>query len=133
MRLGVLDVGSNCAHLLVADARAGGAPVPVQSVKARLRLGELVDRDGRLGVRAIDSVVRAVAEGVESARRCAVDALYPYATAGVRDAPNRDQVLRAVLDGTGGRLGALAGTEEARLTFLAVRRWLGSWAGPFLM
>jgi exopolyphosphatase/pppGpp-phosphohydrolase len=51
----------------------------------------------------------------------------------VRDAPNRGEVLDAVQAATGIRLGMLSGVEEAQLTFLAARRWLGWRTVPMLM
>jgi len=51
----------------------------------------------------------------------------------IRDAPDRDRVLDEVEAATGLRLGLLSGVEEAQLTFLAARRWLGWRAGPMLL
>jgi exopolyphosphatase/guanosine-5'-triphosphate,3'-diphosphate pyrophosphatase len=52
MRVGVLDVGSNSAHLLVADTGVG-LPLPVHAVKTRLRLADKVDAVGALDLRAV--------------------------------------------------------------------------------
>jgi exopolyphosphatase/guanosine-5'-triphosphate,3'-diphosphate pyrophosphatase len=53
-----------------------------------------------------------------------------FATAVVRDAPDRANVLRAVHSRTGLRLRVLPGEAEARLTFLGARRWMGRRSGP---
>jgi exopolyphosphatase/guanosine-5'-triphosphate,3'-diphosphate pyrophosphatase len=47
----------------------------------------------------------------------------------VRDAGNSDEVLEHVQERTGVMIDVLAGEDEARLTFLAVRRWFGWSAG----
>ena len=52
-----------------------------------------------------------------------------FATSAVRDARNCDAVLDHVADETGVRIAVLPGEDEARLTFLAVRRWFGWSAG----
>jgi exopolyphosphatase/guanosine-5'-triphosphate,3'-diphosphate pyrophosphatase len=132
MRIGVLDVGSNAAHLLVAHV-GDGVPVPVHTAKTRLRLADRLDGGGALNAEAVDRLATAVADAVHQADRWGVEELFAYATAVVRDAPNRDEVLAAVAERTGVRLGLLSGTEEAELTFLAARRWMGWRAGPLLL
>ncbi|WP_107483960.1 exopolyphosphatase, partial [Streptomyces recifensis] len=62
-----------------------------------------------------------------------VEDLLPFATSAVREARNADDVLARVADETGVRLQVLSGAEEARLTFLAVRRWFGWSAGKLLV
>jgi exopolyphosphatase/guanosine-5'-triphosphate,3'-diphosphate pyrophosphatase len=52
-----------------------------------------------------------------------------FATSAVRDARNSDAVLDHVAEQTGVRIAVLPGSDEARLTFLAVRRWFGWSAG----
>jgi exopolyphosphatase/guanosine-5'-triphosphate,3'-diphosphate pyrophosphatase len=132
MRIGVLDVGSNTAHLLIADGGAG-VPLPVHAIKAKLRLAEHVGSDGELGARAVDRLGSAVREAVAQARQWQVRELFAYATAVVRDAPNQREVLAAVQDRSGVQLGLLSGDEEAELTFLAARRWMGWRCGPLLL
>lgn len=132
MRIGVLDVGSNTAQLVVADI-GNGVPLPVHAVKEPVRLTEVVGRDGELGAEAIDRLAVAVGAAVAQARHFEVRELFAYATAVVRDAPNRDAALAEIHARTGVRLGTLSGTEEAELTFLAVRRWMGWRAGPLLL
>ncbi|MET8773022.1 Ppx/GppA family phosphatase, partial [Streptomyces sp. NPDC004658] len=56
-----------------------------------------------------------------------------FATAVVRSAPNRHEVLQRVASGTGVRMCTLPGETEAELTFLAARRWLGWKAGPLAL
>ncbi|WP_242625135.1 Ppx/GppA family phosphatase [Krasilnikovia cinnamomea] len=131
-RIGVLDVGSNTVHLLVADTGVG-LPMPVHVVKTRLQLAEQTDRAGRLQPRAIRRLAEAVEETLAASRRWELDELFGYATAAVRDAPNCAQALAAVQERAGVRLGLLTGIQEAELTFLAVRRWMGWRSGPLLM
>ncbi|MFD0341771.1 Ppx/GppA family phosphatase [Streptomyces sp. NPDC127117] len=133
MRLGVLDVGSNTVHLLVVDAHPGARPLPAHSHKAELRLAELLDEDGAIGPHGVDRLVATVADALQAAEDKGCEDVLPFATSAVREASNADQVLARVREETGVDLAVLSGEEEARLTFLAARRWFGWSAGRLLV
>lgn len=133
MRLGVLDVGSNTVHLLVVDAYPGAHPLPAFSHKADLHLAEHLDDAG-----AVRDAGRAtLREVVRSALRVAEDQgcedVLAFATSAIREAPNGLEVLDDVRSATGADLQVLSGEDEARLTFLAVRRWFGWSSGRLLV
>ncbi len=132
MRLGVLDVGSNTVHLLVVDAHEGGHPDPVRSHKTQLRLAELLRSDGSLGPEGTKVLVHAAQEARSAAGDEGVEDLVAFATSAVREATDSAAVLQAVRDDAGVDLRVLPGEDEARLTFLAVRRWFGWSAGRLL-
>ncbi|GAB3989733.1 Ppx/GppA phosphatase family protein [Nocardioides marmoraquaticus] len=125
MRLGVLDIGSNTGHLLVVDAYRGAAPLPASSVKEPLRLAEHLDADGAVTTAGVDALTDFVARALELAEGKGCEEVYSFATSAVREAVNGDAVLQHVLDATGVEIQVLPGEDEARLTFLAVRRWFG--------
>ncbi|MER5259566.1 Ppx/GppA phosphatase family protein [Streptomyces sp. NPDC002855] len=133
MRLGVLDVGSNTVHLLVVDAHPGARPLPAYSHKADLRLAQLLDDAGAIGPEGVERLVGTVRDAMEAAEDKGVEDLLPFATSAVREASNADQVLARVREETGVDLQVLTGAEEARLTFLAARRWFGWSAGKLLV
>ncbi|MER6733862.1 Ppx/GppA phosphatase family protein [Streptomyces puniciscabiei] len=133
MRLGVLDVGSNTVHLLVVDAHPGARPLPAHSHKAELRLAQLLDDSGAIDDDGIHQLVAVVQDALQAAEDKGVENLLPFATSAVREATNADDVLARVAEETGVRLQVLTGPEEARLTFLAVRRWFGWSAGKLLV
>ncbi|MFG2937861.1 Ppx/GppA family phosphatase [Streptomyces sp. NPDC048282] len=133
MRLGVLDVGSNTVHLLVVDAHPGARPLPAHSHKAELRLAQLLDGNGAIGPDGVEKLVGVVHEALQAAEDKGVEELLPFATSAVREATNADDVLARVKAETGVELQVLTGAEEARLTFLAVRRWFGWSAGKLLV
>ncbi|MEH1056223.1 Ppx/GppA phosphatase family protein [Micromonospora sp. CPCC 206171] len=133
MRLGVLDVGSNTVHLLVVDAHHGAHPWPAHSEKVVLRLAEQIGPDGALTEEGADGLVKAVGMARTAAAGMAADDLLAFATSAVRDATNAAEVLARVRDETGVRLEVLSGADEARMTFLAVRRWFGWSAGRLLV
>ncbi len=133
MRLGVLDVGSNTVHLLVVDAHPGAHPWPAHSQKERLRLAEQLDPDGSLSKAGARALIEACAQAKEASERLDVDEMLAFATSAVRDASNSAEVLRDVWLKTGVDLRVLSGEDEARMTFLAVRRWFGWSAGRLLV
>jgi exopolyphosphatase/guanosine-5'-triphosphate,3'-diphosphate pyrophosphatase len=66
-----------------------------------------------------------VGNALELAEDKGCEEIYAFATSAVRDAANADEVLDHLHQHTGARIAVLAGEDEARLTFLAVRRWFG--------
>jgi exopolyphosphatase/guanosine-5'-triphosphate,3'-diphosphate pyrophosphatase len=132
MRLGVLDVGSNTVHLLVVDAHLGAHPWPAYSEKMVLRLAEQIGPDGRLSDSGADSLVEAVSNARKAVAHLDTEDLLAFATSAVRDAKNSAEVLARVRAETGVELRVLSGEGEARMTFLAVRRWFGWSAGRLL-
>ena len=132
MRLGVLDVGSNTVHLLVVDAHRGAQPTPQLSHKSELRLAELIDTEGNLAEAGADALVEATIHARKEAKELGCDELLAFATSAVRDARNSAAVLKRVADEAGVDLSVVTGEDEARLTFLAVRRWLGWSAGNLI-
>jgi exopolyphosphatase/guanosine-5'-triphosphate,3'-diphosphate pyrophosphatase len=133
MRLGVLDVGSNTVHFLVVDAHQGGRPLPVFSHKADLHLGDNLVEEGRLSDSCARRLRAFAAEALQIAEDKGVEELLPFATSAVRDATNGDEVLASVREETGILIRVLSGSEEARLTFLAARRWFGWSSGRLLL
>lgn len=129
MRLGVLDIGSNTGHLLVVDAHGGAAPLPAFSYKEPLRLAEHLDDQGAVSQRGIDALTEFTAQALVVAEDRGCQDMLAFATSAVRDAVNSDAVLDHVRAATGVRIEVLSGEDEARLTFLAVRRWFGWSAG----
>ena len=128
MRLGVLDIGSNTGHLLVVDAHRGAAPLPAYSYKEPLGMAEHLD-DGEVSRSGIKALTQFVADALVLAEDKGAQDMLGFATSAVRDARNCDAVLDQVAEETGVRIAVLAGEDEARLTFLAVRRWFGWSAG----
>ncbi|MFD7260568.1 Ppx/GppA family phosphatase [Streptomyces sp. NPDC059874] len=133
MRLGVLDVGSNTVHLLVVDAHPGARPLPAHSHKVEMRLAELLDEGGAITPEGVERLISVIADAVQAAEDKGCEDVLPFATSAVREATNADEVLARVKAETGIELPVLSGDDEARLTFLAARRWFGWSAGKLLV
>jgi exopolyphosphatase/guanosine-5'-triphosphate,3'-diphosphate pyrophosphatase len=133
MRLGVLDVGSNTVHLLVVDAHRGAHPTPMHDDRSVLRLAEHVGPDDQLSKAGEKALLRAVQEACRQAEKQRCDDFLAMVTSAIREASNGLEVLDRIRQRTGVDLQVLTGEEEARLTFLAVRRWFGWSAGQLLI
>jgi exopolyphosphatase/guanosine-5'-triphosphate,3'-diphosphate pyrophosphatase len=133
MRLGVLDVGSNTVHLLVVDAHPGARPIPAASNKSVLRLMRYLDDDGSISEEGVEAIIAAVTEAAKVARESGIDEMLAFATSAIREATNGAEVLQRAEEAAGIRLDVLSGADEARITFLAVRRWYGWSAGRVLL
>ncbi|MEU7834235.1 MULTISPECIES: Ppx/GppA phosphatase family protein [unclassified Nonomuraea] len=132
MRLGVLDIGSNTVHLLVVDAHRGARPLPAYSHKEELRLTEHLDERNELSAEGIERLGEFVEEALRIAEDKGVENFLAFATSAVREAANGEHVLAQINDRCGVHIEVLSGSDEARLTFLAVRRWFGWSSGRLL-
>jgi exopolyphosphatase/guanosine-5'-triphosphate,3'-diphosphate pyrophosphatase len=132
-RLGVLDIGSNSAQLQIVDLRHGAPPLPAYAVKQPVRLGEDIDEDGAISEAGIERVVAATSEALTAAEEHRVDLLYVFATAAIRDAANREEILDRIEAAAQVRPQYLGGEDEARLTYLAAHRWYGWSANRILL
>ena len=133
MRLGVLDIGSNTVHLLVANAQPGGRPIAKTSEKSTLRLMRYLTDDGSISDEGIENIVAAVKKARAVAEKEQVTELLATATSAIREASNGAAVIALIEEAIGQPLQVLSGPEEARFTFLAIRRWFGWSAGQILM
>lgn len=132
MRLGVLDIGSNTVHLLLVDAHPGARPVPFASHKRPLSLVQYLDEDGNITDAGQHELTEFVLEAWEFAARHKADDLLAFCTSAIREATNGPAVLARVKHETTVTLQELTGSEEASMTFFAVRRWYGWAAGTVL-
>jgi exopolyphosphatase/guanosine-5'-triphosphate,3'-diphosphate pyrophosphatase len=133
MRLGVLDVGSNTVHLLVVDAHTGARPIPAFSHKVTLKLAELLDHGTSVSRPGERSLREVVLEALRIAEDKGVEDLIAFATSAIREANNGEEVLARIRAQTGAQLNVMTGDDEARLTFLAARRWFGWSSGRLLV
>lgn len=117
VRAAALDIGTNTVVLLVADVTPHDLTyVTGESETARLGYGAAAD--GTLTPESIARAVIAATRFVTRARAAGAASIYVVGTAAVRDAPNRDDLLRRVDAQAGVPCRVLSGDEEAQLTFL---------------
>ena len=128
----MLDLGSNTVHLLLVDAHYGAAPVPASKLKMPLRLSGHLGDDGRVDDSAVTQLIDFITRGQRLAEDKGATEIMAFATSAIREAANGEQVLARVRDETGLEISVLSGEDEARMTFLAVRRWFGWSSGRIL-
>lgn len=133
MRIGILDIGSNSVHLRVMDVLPALPPEPVESVKRPVRLAEGTTQRGAISAAGRQRVAAAVREASDVASALGVSELVAFATSALREAANGDDVTAEIQAAAGVPVTLMSGTDEARLTFLAARRWYGWSAGPMLL
>jgi exopolyphosphatase/guanosine-5'-triphosphate,3'-diphosphate pyrophosphatase len=125
----VVDIGAAAIRLVVAE-RVSGEPLRiVEDVERGVLLGKDTFTHGRLGVATVEATLKAL----EGFRRImdtyGVSRYRAVATSAVREAQNRDTFLDRVRLRTGLDVEVIDGSEENRLTYLAVREALAG-AGP---
>lgn len=116
-RLSAIDIGTNSAHLVVAEVSKDGGMRILDTDKVSLRLGQALDKRGYLSQEAIERTVATVAQMQEISRshKAAIKAVATHAT---REAKNYKELIKAVHTKTGIRIQVIEGVEEARLVYL---------------
>jgi exopolyphosphatase/guanosine-5'-triphosphate,3'-diphosphate pyrophosphatase len=124
-RYAVIDVGTNSVKFHIGERRADGTWRRVADRAEVTRLGEGLDRDGRLGAAPIERTVEAIAGMAGEARRSGAQATAAVGTAGMRMAPNSAELVDAVRQRCGVEVEVIDGEEEARLAYRAATAGLG--------
>jgi len=134
-RVAAVDCGTNSTRLLVAESDGAGGLRTVERLMTITRLGQDVDRTGRLADEAI-----ARTQATLTRYRTVMDDLgvpagrvRVAATSAARDAANRDEWFAAAEAVVGARPELLSGEEEAELSFLGAVSDLPADRGPFLV
>jgi len=133
MRLGVLDVGSNTVHLQVVDAHPGARPSPATNQKVELRLHEYLNKDSEITPEGVALLEESIADAISHAKEFQTEEILAFATSAIRDAKNGKAILAEINQKFEIDLQVLSGDDEAQMTFLAVRRWLGWSSGRLLV
>jgi exopolyphosphatase/guanosine-5'-triphosphate,3'-diphosphate pyrophosphatase len=131
--LGVLDVGSNTVHLQVVDAHPGARPSPATNQKVELRLHEYLNKEGEITAEGVALLEESIADAISHAKEFQTEEILAFATSAIRDAKNGKDILDQINKKFEIDLQVLSGDDEAQMTFLAVRRWLGWSSGRLLV
>jgi exopolyphosphatase/guanosine-5'-triphosphate,3'-diphosphate pyrophosphatase len=118
-----VDIGTNTTRVLVAEAGEGGVREVMQQ-RAFTRIGRDLRADGAIPPDRVREIAAVVATQVDDARRHGARAVRVVATAAIRAARNRDDLLDAVRAACGVEARVLDGHEEARLAFLGATHTL---------
>ena len=119
-RVGVIDVGSNTARLIVYEAPEGGMPRAILQRKEMPRLGEGVGHGGRLAPASVERALASLHRFAGTLQALGAPPTIAVATSAVRDATDGDAFVRHAREATGLPLRILTGEEEGRCAYLGV-------------
>ncbi|MFE9765883.1 exopolyphosphatase [Streptomyces sp. NPDC005808] len=124
-RVAAVDCGTNSIRLLVADADpATGELVDLDRRMTIVRLGQGVDRTGRLAPEALERTFAACREYAAAIKEHGAQRVRFVATSATRDAENRDEFVRGVLDILGVEPEVVTGGQEAEFSFTGATKEL---------
>lgn len=137
MRVAALDCGTNSIRLLVTDLMDGvegvERKVDIHREMRIVRLGQDVDRTGRLAPEAIERTRLALVDYAATLRSLGVEQIRMVATSATRDASNRQDFTDMVESVLGVLPEVITGAEEAALSFVGATGELDPADGPFLV
>ena len=126
-------MGSNTIHLQVVDTHPGARPNPTFNHKVELRLTEYLTQENNISEEGITELRLAIKNAIFHSKSVKTEELLPFATSALREASNGAEIIAAINKDFEIDLQVLTGEEEARLTFLAARRWFGWSSGRLLV
>lgn len=131
MRVAAIDCGTNSIRLLIADLVSGDLVDVVRRMEI-VRLGQGVDRTGRLAPEALERTRVALASYAAQIAEFGASRVRMVATSATRDASNADEFRVMVKETLGVEPEVVTGDEEARLSFTGAVRGLSAEA-PYLV
>jgi exopolyphosphatase/guanosine-5'-triphosphate,3'-diphosphate pyrophosphatase len=132
-RVAAIDLGTNSIRLLVARYTESDREMnDLARDMVITRIGQGVDKTGRLAPDALRRTVRVLERYCRRARALRAERIHLVATSAVRDASNREQLAASVERLTGEPMEVVSGDQEAALSFSGATRDLSA-PGPYLV
>src|SRR5262245_60580692 len=119
--IAAIDVGSNAIRLSIANVNTDGAHQVVYYVREPVRLGQDVFTKGTISAHTVDRLLETFMGFKRKLEELAATHVRAVATSALREATNRELVLKAVQKATGIEVSIIGGEEEARLIHLAAK------------
>lgn len=134
-RVAGIDCGTNSIRLLVADVDLeAGTLTDLDRRMEVVRLGQGVDRTGRIAPEALERTLDASRRYAQRCEELGVERIRFVATSASRDAENRQDFVDGVVAALGVEPEVVTGHEEAELSFRGATGVLaGKHPGPFLV
>lgn len=133
-RVAGIDCGTNSIRLLVADVDEQGRLTDLDRRMEVVRLGQGVDRTGRIAPDALERTLDAARRYAAICEELGAERIRFVATSATRDAENRADFVAGVREALGVEPEIIAGAEEASLSFRGATSVLaGKHPGPFLV
>ncbi|MGH2925793.1 MAG: hypothetical protein ACRDK1_07465 [Solirubrobacterales bacterium] len=124
MLCAAIDIGSNTTRVLVAEPQEGQLR-KVMEQRAYTRIGKASQHDGAIDADKVGEVAEVVATQVRLAEELGAEAIRTVATAAIREAVNRDEVVSEIDRVAGVEVEVLSEHEEGRLAFIGATKTLG--------
>src|SRR5262245_55782151 len=119
--IAAIDVGSNGIRLVIGSVNTDSTYQVVYNVRESVRLGQDVFDKGTISAQTIDRMVQTFVGFKQKLDEHGVKHLRAVGTSSLREASNRDQVVKAVQKAVGIEISVIAGEDEAQLIHLAVK------------
>jgi len=124
MLCAAIDIGSNTTRVLVAEPQNGQLR-KVMEQRAYTRIDKASQHDGAIDQAKIDEVADVVATQVRLAQEIGAQAIRTVATAAIREAANRDEIVAEINRVANVDVEVLSEHEEGRLAFIGATKTLG--------
>ena len=124
-----MDIGSNTTRLLVAECAGSGAVRELMTQRVYTRIGKSLGKDKTVPAEKVDEVAAVVERQVRHARELGAERVRIVATAAIRQAVNRDELVAAIERASGLPADVLSDDDEARLAFAGATRMLAAPTG----
>jgi exopolyphosphatase / guanosine-5'-triphosphate,3'-diphosphate pyrophosphatase len=124
MLCGAIDIGSNTTRLLVAEPQEGQLR-KVMEQRAYTRIGKGASKNGKITAEKIAEVADVVKTQVRLAQEMGAEVIKTVATAAIREAKNRDKIVKEIEEIAGVEVEVLGEEEEGRLAFIGATKSLG--------
>jgi exopolyphosphatase/guanosine-5'-triphosphate,3'-diphosphate pyrophosphatase len=124
MLCAAIDIGSNTTRVLVAEPTEGQLR-KVMEQRAYTRIGKGSQHNGAVDAAKVAEVADAVATQVRLAEELGAEAIRTVATAAIREATNREDIVAEIARVAGVPVEVLSEHEEGRLAFLGATKTLG--------
>src|SRR3954465_9693461 len=120
--IAAIDVGSNAIRLAIASVNPTGEYQMLYVGREAVRLGQDVFTKGVISGQTTDRMLQTFTDFKEKIKEQAVTHVKAIGTSALREASNRETVLKAVAKATGIEVSIIGGEEEARLIHQAVKQ-----------
>jgi exopolyphosphatase/guanosine-5'-triphosphate,3'-diphosphate pyrophosphatase len=121
---GAIDIGSNTTRLLVAEPEEGQLR-KVMEQRAYTRIGKGASKNGKITAEKIAEVAEVVNTQVRLAEELGAEVIKTVATAAIREAKNRDKVVKEIEEAARVEVDVLDEEEEGRFAFIGATKSLG--------
>ncbi len=119
-KIGIIDLGSNTARLVIVEMLGDGHFVVIDQIKESVRLGKDMERDGFLKPQRIAETIKTLKMFRKLCDAYEIERIIAVATAAVRRAKNQRSFLDEIVANTGIKLKVLSAEEEATYVYRGV-------------